>query len=207
MMNIKVEQLETEVKRCSDGILTKEYRAMLDALDECPLTQELVDYLCSMIVSKKHFWEIHFEHLRPLLLNPTAVQFDLKSFYEERFKRSRRLCMRMYFMRGYAMYASEQETAVMCEKFERSLKNGHDYIDYTDIMSEYGMQYLVREYGYRCFQQAWQTAQEEYMKIHPYLRGHVTTNARLRYVKLLSDAESMRRHHLFLQYLQSRKKQ
>ena len=203
-MFVTVDKLEAALKWCSDGHLTDEYQMMLDTLDQAPLTKELVDYLCNLIVAKKYVWEIHFAHLRPLLLNPTAVQFDLKSFYEERFKRSRRLCMRMYFMRGYAMYASEQETTVMCKKFEQSLRKGHDYIDYMDIMSEYGMQYLVREYGYSCFQQAWQTAKEEYMKIHPYLRGYATTDARLRSVNLLGTGEVLRRQQMFIAELREK---
>ena len=203
-MVVTVDKLEAALKWCSDGHLTDKYRMMLDTLDQAPLTKELVDYLCKLIVAKKYFWEIRFAHLRPLLLNPTAVQFDLKSFYEERFKRSRRLCMRMYFMRGYAMYASEQETAVMCVKFEQSLRKGHDYIDYMGIMSEYGMQYLVREYGYSCFQQAWQTAKEEYMKIHPYLRGYATTDARLRSVNLLGTGEVLRRQQMFIAELREK---
>lgn len=204
-MEISVERLEAEIKRCSDGILTKEYRAMLDALDVFPLTQELVDYLCSKIVSKKHFWEIRFDHLRPLLLNPSAMNFDMKAFYEERFKRSRRLCMRMYFLRGYTMYAKQAEVAVLSNKFEAAMKKGHDYIDYMDIMSENGLLYLVRTYGYGCFHEAWQTAQTEYAKISPYLRGYITTDERLRNVQLLSTEEVMRRQSLFLKELQAPK--
>ena len=206
MLTVTLDALEREVKRCSDGSLTNEYRALLDTLDEALLTQELVDYLCKMIVAKKYFWEIHFEHLRPLLLNPTALNFDLKAYYAERFSRSRRLCMKMYFMRGYAMYASEQEVTAMCAKFVQSLKRGHDYIDYMDIMSEYGMQYLVREYGYSCFTKAWQTAQKEFEKIHPYLRGYATTDARLRHVNLLSHAEVAKRQRLFQQYIQAKRR-
>lgn len=203
-MTVVLEALESEATRCSDGILTKQYRSMLDALDDQALTQELVDYLCKMIVAKKYFWEIHFEHLRPLLLNSTAINFDLKAFYAERFNRSRRLCMKMYFMRGYAMYASEQETALMCEKFERAIRKGHDYIDYMDIMSEYGLAYLVRTYNYPCFVEAWDTAQREYEQIHPKLRGYATTDAKLRHVNFLSTEEVWQRQMQFIAELREK---
>lgn len=203
-MQVTLEALENEVKKCSDGFLTREYREMLDTLDYEPLTQELVDYLCKMVVAKKYFWEIHFEHLRPLLLNPMAKQFDLMCFFAERFSRSRRLCMKMYFLRGYAMYASVEEVTWMCGKFIAALSKGHDYIDYMDIMSEYGLPYLVRTYQYPCFVQAWETAQREYVKIHPLLRGYLTTNEKLRHVQLLSTEDVYRRQHLFIAEIRER---
>ena len=197
-MLVTVEALEREVKRCSDGILTIEYRTLLDALDDYPLTQEIADYLCKMIIAKKYIWEIRFDHLRPLLLNQTAKRFDLKHFYAERFSRSRRLCMKMYFLRGYAMYASEEETEKLCGKFIKALTKTYDYIDYMDIISENGLQYLVRTYQYPCFFEAWETAQREYEKIHPYLRGYMTTNAKLRHVQLLSSEEVWHCQQMFI---------
>jgi len=197
-----IDMLEKEHKRCSDGGLTVEYRKLLDALDSYPLTQELINYLCSVIISKRHIWEIRFDHLRPLLLNPTARSFDLQAFYLERFKRSRRLCMRMYFLRGYAMYAAPEDVAILCDRFEAALRKGHDYIDYMDIMSENGLLYLVRTYDYTCFHSAWKTAQEEYEKINPLLRGYQTTNECLRHVQLLSHAEVYRRQQMVIRELQ-----
>ena len=203
-MEVTVQELEREVKRCSDCGLTVEYRMLLDALDEASLTQELVDYLCGMIVAKKYIWEIHFAHLRPLLLNPMAKQFDLKQFFAERFSRSRRLCMKMYFLRGYAMYASAEEVTRMCGKFVAALTKGHDYIDYMDIMSEYGLPYLLRTYQYPCFVQAWETALRESEKIHQHLRGYMTTNESLRHVRLLSVKEVFRRQQQFIAEIRER---
>lgn len=203
-MAVTLDALEREIKRCSDCGLTVEYRALLDALDEAPLTQEIVDYLCRMIVAKKYIWEIHFDHLRPLLINPMAKQFDLKLFYAERFGRSRRLCMKMYFLRGYAMYASEEEVTKLCSKFTQALSKNHDYIDYMDIMSEYGLAYLVRTHNYPCFVEAWNQAQSEYKKIHPNLRGYATTDARLRHVNLLSTGEIWLRQMQFIAELREK---
>lgn len=205
MMDMRVEALQREVRRCSDGAMTPEYRALLDALDDVPLTQELVDYLCRMIVAKKYIWEIHFDHLRPLLLNSTTKQFDLKAFFAERFSRSRRLCMKMHFLRGYAMYATEVEVDCLCRKFITALGKGQDYVDYIDIMSEAGgVPYLVRTYGYACFHDAWNTAQAEYARLNPLLRGHTTIDARLRHVNLISAEESYKRHRLFIEELKRR---
>lgn len=203
-MEVTLQDLEREVKRCSECGLTVEYRMLLDALDEVSLTQELVDYLCRMIVAKKYVWEIHFAHLRPLLLNPMAKQFDLKQFFAERFSRSRRLCMKMYFLRGYAMYACEEETSKLCSKFAQALSKNRDYIDYIYIMSEYGLQHLVRSYNYPCFVDAWAKAQSEYEKIHPHLHGYATTDARLRQVSLLSSEEVLRRQQLFIAELREK---
>lgn len=204
MLTVTLDALEREVKRCSDCSLTNEYRALLDTLDEALLTQELVDYLCKMIVAKKYVWEIRFDHLRPLLLNPMVKQFDLKSFFAENFSRSRRVCMKMYFLRGYAMYASEKETTLLCEKLITALTKVHDYIDYADIMSEYGLKYLLRIYQYPCFSKAWETARCEYEKIHPFLRGYFTTNEKLRHVLLLSPEEVRRRQQQFINELREK---
>ena len=128
----------------------------------------------------------------------------MKPFYSERFKRARRLCMRMYFLRGYAMYATEEEVTAMCEKFEGALRKGKDHLDFMDIMSENGLLYLVLTYGYPCFNSAWRTAQEEFKKINPHLRGYQTTNARLRHVPLMSYGEVMQHQQMFLREIQER---
>lgn len=193
-----VAALEQAFKRCSDCMLHDDYLPLLEQLIEGELTEEHVNYLCEKCLSKKHIWEIRFEHLRVLLLNPTTKQFDLKAFFEQRTKAARRLSMKLFYIRGYAMYATEAELVPLMEKFCVSLEKNHDYIDYNDILSVAGLSYLVDTYGYDCFHKAYRKAQEEATKIPPLLLGGFTLDDRLRQVNLISIEESARRTSEFL---------
>ena len=109
MDNCLLSELERTFKKCSDCLLHPDYIANLNKLNNIELSQELIDYLCDKATSKKHIWEIRFDHLRILLLNPSAKAFDLKEFYFENLKKCRRLAMKIFYIRGYAIYASEEE--------------------------------------------------------------------------------------------------
>ena len=86
MDNCLLSELERTFKKCSDCLLHPDYIANLNKLNNIELSQELIDYLCDKATSKKHIWEIRFDHLRILLLNPSAKAFDLKEFYFENYK-------------------------------------------------------------------------------------------------------------------------
>ena len=197
MSRCLLSDLERTYVKCSDGALDPEYAALLRQLDDMCLTQELVDFLCEKMTSKKHFWEIHFDHLRVLLRNPSAKAFDLKDFYLERIKKSRRLAMKIFLIRGYAIDASEAELIPIMQRFQQSLKKNHDYIDYNYILSVAGLPYLVNTYGYDCFADALVTAKQEHERIDPLLRGYFTLNENLEQVSLLSIEEVFRRSRLF----------
>jgi len=143
-------------------------------------------------------WKIRFDHLRILLLNSSAKAFNLKAFYFENLKKSRRLAMKLFFIRGYAIYASEQELNPVMEKFRKNLEKSHDYIDYNYILSVAGLPYLVNTYGYNCFSQTLEKAEEEHQKIDPLLRGFFTLNENLEQINLLSLAEAGKRTEEFL---------
>lgn len=193
-----VSKLERAYKRCSDGLLHPEYTRLLNELYECDLTQELVDFLCEKATSQKHFWEIRFEHLKILLLNNTAHNYDLKSFYFECQKKSRRLALKLFYIRGYAYYAGENEMIPIMKKFCSSLEKNHDYIDYEHILSIAGLPYLAKTYGYDCFMQALHKAQAEYQKIDPLLRGYFTIDKNMNQISLLSFEEIKKRQDDFL---------
>ena len=189
--------LEQSFKRCSDCGLHKDYVFYLNKLPGCELTQELVDFLCEKSTSKKHFWEIRLDHLRILLLNESARKFDLKSFYLECLKRSRRLALKIFYIRGYAIYASEEELTPIMAKFCANLEKNHDYIDYEHILSAAGLPYLAKTYGYDCFIKALHKAEEEYQKIDPLLRGFFTLDENINQVDLLSYEETNKREEAF----------
>ncbi len=190
--------LEQAFKKCSDCLLQPEYTALLNQLDNIELTQELVNYLCAKATSTKHIWEIRFMHLRILLLNPSSYEFDLREFYLENLKKCRRLAMKVFFIRGYAIYASEEELNPIMEKFQKNLDKNHDYIDYNYILSIAGLPYLVHTYGYTCFTETLKKAEQEYQNIDPLFRGYFTIDSHLEQVNLLPLEEIHKRSQLFL---------
>lgn len=200
-MNELLHQLQQELPICSDCILSDKYRLLLKQLDSCDLTTELVEYLCNIIVSKKYIWEIRFDHLRALLVNPSTVNFDLKDFFLQRIKRSRRLALKIFFIRGYALYADEEELIPVMKKFQANLKNNHDYIDYEFLLSVAGLPYLAKKYKYPCFIDTWRIAETEYQEIDPLLRGYFTIDKNLEQVNILSNEEINKRFHAFIEKL------
>ena len=199
MDNCLLSELERTFKKCSDCLLHPDYIANLNKLYNIELSQELIDYLCNKITSKKHIWEIRFDHLRILLLNPSAKTFDLKSFYYENLKKCRRLALKIFYIRGYAIYASEEELNPVMENFRKNLDKNHDYIDYNYLLSTSGIPYLVETYEYDCFVKTLEKAEKEHQRIDPLLRGYFTLNINLEQVNLLSTEEVIRRSERFLE--------
>ena len=196
-----VEQLEYWFSKSSDCLLHYEYIKMLKELLHCDLDQEIIDFLCEKATSKKHWCEIRSEHVKILLLNKSSYKYDLKQFYYENAKKARRLWFKLYFIRGYAIYASESELSPMMTKFQEFLRKYHDYIDYEFILSPAGLPYLVKTYGYPCFAEALETAKIEYEKINPLLRGYFTFDENMNHIKLLSHEEVHRRSEEYLKSL------
>ena len=198
MNNDLLYALKCSLKKCSDCLLHPDYVSCLKKLYDIELSQEYIDYLCKIITSKKYIWEIRLDHLAILLLNPSAKAFDLKDFYFENTKKCRRLAMKIFYIRGYAIYASEKELSPVMEKFCRNLEKNHDYIDYNYILSVAGLPYLVNLYKYDCFAQALKKAEEEHEKIDPLLRGYFTINSDIEQVSLLTVEETKKRLKQFL---------
>lgn len=199
MNDILLLELERTFHKCSDCLLHPDYKSCLNKLYNIELTKNYIDFLCDKVISKKHIWEIRFDHLRILLLHSSAAKFDLKDFYLEHIKKCRRLAMKLFLIRGYAIYASEEELMPIMEKFQKSLEKNHDYIDYNYILSVAGLPYLVNTYGYSCFAKALEKAQEEHEKIDPLLQGYFTLNEKLQQVNLLTAEELRERSERFLE--------
>ncbi len=198
MNNSLLADLECSFKKCSNCLLHSDYISLLNKMYDIELSQEHIDFLCNKVMSKDQIWEIRFEHLRILLLNPSASSYDLKQFYLENLKKCRRITMKLFFIRGYAIYASEEEIETVIDKFEKCLEKNHDYIDYNCILSVAGIPYLVDTYGYECFVRTLEKAEEEYQRIDPLLRGFFTLNSNLEQIDLLSTDEVQTNLQLFL---------
>ena len=201
MTNDLLHKLNESYKKCSNCILHQDYLLFLNRLNHCELTKECIDFLCEKSTSKKHIWEIRFEHLKILLLNKSAQNFDLKDFYLSNINKCRRLALKLFYIRGYAIYATEEELNTIMNKFCSSLEKNHDYIDYEHILSVAGLPYLAKKYQYECFKKALKKAENEYQKIDPLLRGYFTINENLEQINILSTEEVRERTELFLKKL------
>lgn len=104
----------------------------------------------------------------------------------------------MFFIRGYAFYATEEELRPIMKKFQELLEKNHDYIDYEPILSVAGLPYLVEKYGFDCFSDALKTAKNEYQKINPRLRNHFTLNEKLEQDFKLSPEEAKKQFNEIL---------
>ncbi|MBR4950157.1 MAG: hypothetical protein IKZ25_05205, partial [Clostridia bacterium] len=161
------------------------------------LTQEIINFLCDKATSKNHWLEIRFQHLKILLLNKSASNYDLKLFYYESSRKCRRLWLKIFYIRGYALYATEEDLIPVMKKFQTLLKKNHDYMDYEYILSVSGLPYLVEKYGYTCFKDTLEIAKNEYQKIDPLLRGYFTLNENLEHINLISHEEALKREDEF----------
>lgn len=182
--------------RYSDYYIPDErYEKHLRRLKTEPLTQELVDYLCSQIDNpkSKRSCELRFIHLQPLFLNPTASNFDLKDYLYRHISKCRRLWLKLFYIRAYSIFASEAELIPIMQRFENSLRKIHDYQDYEQILSKAGLPYLCKRYGYECFINALMTAKEEYTKIDPLLRGFFTLDEEGNLIELLTNKQIQKR--------------
>ena len=194
-----VENLEYWFSKCSDCLLYPEYTKMLDELHNYELNQEIIGFLCDKATTKKLWCELRFEHLKILLLNKTALNYDLKQFYFDALKRCQRLWLKMFYIRGYALYATEEELLPVMKKLQQQLEKNHDYIDYEYILSVAGLSYLAEKYDYACFKETLETAKTEYQKIDPLLRGYFTLNEKLEHINLISNEEALKRSKEFLE--------
>jgi len=91
--------------------------------------------------------------LKQLLLDtpPNAKDFFLKAF-----KRERYLEMKLSAVRGYAVYATEEEVSRLMNKLlellkKRPEKTPYNYTEYEPMRSVFLMPYLLEHYDYECF--------------------------------------------------------
>ena len=168
-----LEQLKSNYRYSDYYIPDERYEQYLRKCYTEPLTQEIVDYLCSQIdkPKNKRSCELRFIHLQPLFLNSTAQNFDLKDYLYSHLTKSRRLWLKLFYIRTYSIFATEIELIPIMKKFEISLQKMHDYQDYEQILSKAGLPYLCKKYGYDCFNHALAVAEKEYLNIDPLLRG------------------------------------
>ena len=83
-------------------------------------------------------------------------EYASKEFFENAFKKERKLEEKLTALRGFAYYASEQEVEPYANKLRESIlkipkTTPYAYNLYEDIRAAYLLPYLVKTYNYPCF--------------------------------------------------------
>ena len=165
-----------------------------------------MEYLCFQIDNPKNkrSCELRFIHLQPLFLNPTVQDFDLKEYLFSHIVKCRRLWLKLFYIRAYSIFATENELIPVMRKFEASLQRMHDYQDYEQILSKAGLPYLCEKYGYDCFHHALSVAEKEYLNIDPLLRGFFTLDEEGNMIEILTPQQCHERLDTFLRKIGTR---
>lgn len=93
------------------------------------------------------------EILRKLLLD---MPDNAKDFFLKAFKKERYLDMKLRAVRGYAVYATEEEVSALMNILlellkKRPEKTPYNYTEYEPMCSVFLMPYLLEHYDYACF--------------------------------------------------------
>lgn len=104
-------------------------------------------YLYEKDVSKRS------EILTQLLLD---LPVNAKDFFLNVFQKERYLDMKLRAVRGYAVYATEEEVSALMNKLlellkKRPEKTPYNYTEYEPMRSVFLMPYLLEHYDYACF--------------------------------------------------------
>ena len=93
------------------------------------------------------------EIIRQLLLD---MPVNAKNFFLKVFKKERYLDMKLRAVRGYTVYATEEEVSTLMNKLlellkKRPEKTPYNYTEYEPMRSVFLMKYLLKHYNYECF--------------------------------------------------------
>ncbi len=110
----------------------------------------------------EHLMETYFQErevserneiIRQLLLD---MPVNAKDFFLKVFKKERYLDMKLRAVRGYTVYATEEEVSTLMNKLlellkKRPEKTPYNYTEYEPMRSVFLMKYLLKHYNYECF--------------------------------------------------------
>lgn len=123
-----------------------------------------------------------------------SEQLELKDFFQKAYKKERYLDMRLLAIRGLAHYASEEEIDKIMEHFLQILKKRpettpYNYQEYEFLRSAFGLRYLIKTYGYPCFEKIFQQVEQQYHDMPDAFKGHYTFDEDGKLIELRSPKE------------------
>ncbi|KOR90705.1 hypothetical protein AM231_09335 [Paenibacillus solani] len=188
MINIIEELKKMSQKR---GFENKDdFHQLLERCKDITLSNEDADFLIELYSKAKNLY-IRNTILKALVF---CEDIDLKDFFFKAFKKERYLDMRLTAVRGYAKFATEKEVEKLMSTFteillKRPESTPYNYQEYELLRSAFGLPYLVNQYGYACFIQAYEQEEKQYNAMPDAFKGHFTLNERGDIVQLRSLGE------------------
>lgn len=121
-------------------------------------------------------------------------ELGLQSFFTEAYKKERYLDMKLKAIRGLAYDATEAEMEPVVEHFlklleKRPEKTPYNYQEYEFIRSACGLPYLIKTYGYACFEKALRQEEKQYNDMPDAFKGHHTYDEEGNFIALRDPDE------------------
>ena len=142
---------------------------------------------------------------RSLLLHALVLQclqYDMRDFFAQVYKKERLFNMKVVAIRGLSHYLIESEIVPLVDHLIKLLNNPSKsnilYIECEMIKSEFGLPYLINKYGYQCFKNAMNAVDLLYEKMPDELKGFFTLDSYGIQIQLLSADERNKRFKTFL---------
>lgn len=191
MINIIEELKKMSQKRGYEN--KDDFQQLLERCKDITLSNEDAEFLIELYFKAKNLY-IRNTILKALVF---SEDIDLKEFFLKAVKKERYLDMRLTAIRGYAKYETEKEVEKLMTKFieilmKRPESTPYNYQEYELLRSAFGLPYLVNQYGYACFVQAYEQEEKQYHAMPDAFKGHFTLNERGDIVQLRSLGESKR---------------
>lgn len=122
-------------------------------------------------------------------------ELELAPFFRNAYKKERYLDMRLLAIRGLAHYASEEEINKVVDHFlkiliKRPETTPYNYQEYEFLRSAFGLPFLIKTYGYPCFEKALQQVEKQYEDMPEAFKGHFTFDEDGKAVQLRSPHET-----------------
>ncbi|MGE8433378.1 hypothetical protein [Chryseobacterium joostei] len=119
----------------------------------------------------------------------------LHSFFELAYKKERYLDMKIYALRGLALFSEEKEMEKLVNKLKGTLAKReqttpYNYQEYELLRGKNALPFLVEKYKYTSFKDLLQQVNEQYERMPEAFKGHFTTDENGDIVQLKMAAES-----------------
>ena len=154
-----------------------DFRNALFGLEKNVISIENLEYLTKIYNATKQL-DIRNKILKLL------YDFDfatLKEFFSNAYKKERYLDMKIYALRGLANFIEEKEITKLLVKFNQTLAKRqettpYNYQEYELLKGKNALPYLVKKFGYKCFNETLEQVNRQYNAMPEAFKGHFTTD-------------------------------
>lgn len=169
-----------------------QFREAVNALDYRNITAEDANVLRDIYFKLK---DIALRNqILGCLMHLSNPELGLKPFFQDAYKKERYLDMKLKAIRGLANYADEPEIEQTMKHFTKLLMKRpehtpYNYQEYEFLRSACGLPYLIKKYGYACFEQALKQEEQQYNEMPDAFKGHHTYDEDGNFIVLRSAEE------------------